>query len=122
MIVLVCGGRDYADMRRLFRYLDRFHARYHITLLVHGDADGADKLAKGWALVNDVPQQPCPANWKVHGRGAGPIRNRSMHDEYRPKVVISFPGGGGTADMITYAKSKGTRVIQLQRNLDYLNS
>ncbi len=38
MNVLVCGGRDYADVRALNQALDAIHREKNITRLIHGAA------------------------------------------------------------------------------------
>ena len=49
MKVIVCGGRNYSDRKRVFTTLDALHAETPITVLMHGDARGADALADDWA-------------------------------------------------------------------------
>jgi len=56
------------------------------------------------------------AKWSKHGRAAGPIRNQEMIDECKPDLVVAFPGGRGTADMVRRAKAAGIRVIEVQHN------
>ena len=51
-----------------------------------------------------------PANWKKHGRAAGPIRNKQMLEEAKPDLVIAFPGGAGTANMVKQAREAGVKV------------
>ena len=53
-----------------------------------------------------------PADWKQYGRGAGPIRNREMLQYSEPDIVVAFPGGAGTADMIRAARTAGYPVVQ----------
>jgi hypothetical protein len=53
--------------------------------------------------MNYVPVIEFPANWKVYGRAAGPIRNMKMLLEGKPDLVVAFPGGIGTADMVKKA-------------------
>ena len=78
MRVLVCGGRDYTDRGAVFAALDELHAREPIALLIHGAARGADSLGGEWAAARGVPVQAFPADWKKHGRAAGPKRNQQM--------------------------------------------
>jgi hypothetical protein len=111
--VLVCGGRDYADIPRVFNVLESYDVDYTFTLLIHGGAPGADKAACKWARSMKVPIQSFPANWKVYGKAAGPIRNRRMLVEGKPNLVIAFPGGRGTADMVKQAKEHGIEVIEI---------
>lgn len=44
MRVLVYGGRYYNDAPRLYQVLDEFHAATPITILIEGEATGADML------------------------------------------------------------------------------
>jgi hypothetical protein len=51
-----------------------------------------------------------PAEWKKHGKRAGPLRNMRMLEEWKPDGVAAFPGGSGTADMIAQARNAGVKV------------
>ena len=51
-----------------------------------------------------VAVEAYPADWKAHGAAAGQIRNRQMLACGKPDVVVSFPGGSGTLDMVHKAK------------------
>ena len=99
MRVLITGGRDFADRQLLFETLDRLHAARGFTLVIHGAAKGADSLADEWAKERGIEVQARPADWKKHGRAAGPIRNQEMLKE-NPQLVVAFPGGKGTANMV----------------------
>lgn len=109
--VLVCGGRDFKDGALVFMVLDTAHAANPIVDLIHGAAPGADALAHEWAYRRRVRMRPFHADWKKHGKAAGPIRNQRMLDEGRPDMVIAFPGGRGTADMIERANKAGVPVV-----------
>lgn len=78
-----------------------------VLRIIHGDAKGADRLAKRWAEYYGVDQEPFPADWRKHGYAAGPIRNRQMLDEGVPNLVIGFPGGAGTKDMTDTSIKRG---------------
>jgi len=112
--VLVCGGRLYGNYQYLFGFLDCFHASVGITHLMQGGATGADFHAGQWAKLRHVSMTEFKADWKKHGKVAGPIRNRTMVDKGMPDVIIAFPGGIGTADIITYARSKNVPVIRAE--------
>lgn len=134
MRVLVCGGRGYGvipkgcppdQVRRyadianrqafiLRETLDDFHkTKGPFTVLIHGAAPGADTLACRWALKRGLLINSWAANWEQHGRAAGPIRNQQMIDEGKPELVVAFPGGRGTADMVARAKAAGVKVIEV---------
>lgn len=113
MILLVTGGRHYADRATVFAALDRAHAKRPITLLVHGGATGADSLADDWARDRGVPRRPYAVSkfeWQRYGRGAGPMRNARMLADAKPDGVVAFPGGSGTADMVFKAEAAGVPV------------
>lgn len=108
MRVLVCGGRDYADRSGLYAALDALDPKP--TTIISGMASGADQLAWYWARSRNVPVLEFPANWREHGKAAGPLRNERMLTEGRPDMVMAFPGGRGTADMKRRAKKAGIEV------------
>jgi len=112
--VLVCGGRDYDDRETLFNVLDVTHEANPIECLIHGAARGADTLAADWALDRDVLCNAYPADWDRDGKAAGPIRNQKMLDGGKPHLVIAFPGGRGTADMIRRAEKAGVPVAKVK--------
>ena len=111
--VLVCGGRDYSDRRMVFGTLDYcrqwFAERF---ILIHGDAKGADRLVKEWAINHGYPHAGVPANWFYYGKPAGNIRNTSML-LLKPELLIAFPGGRGTANMVKNANLEGIPVYAL---------
>lgn len=113
MRVLVCGGRAFRNRTMLDTVLDDLAERKPITLVIEGDADGADRLAGAWAYERDIALQVYPAGWSRHGRGAGPIRNKQMIVEGMPDLVVAFPGGRGTANMVRQAKAAGVPVISV---------
>lgn len=106
MRVLVCGGRDYHDWDRLRAVLDDIP----ITVMVEGCARGADSLAERYATLVTIDNEHYPADWDRHGKAAGPIRNKQMLDEGLPELVVAFPGGRGTANMIEQAERAGVPV------------
>lgn len=114
MRVLVCGGRDHPDPIGVRLHLDSMHAASPIACVITGDARGVDRTAMMWANENGVPTEPYPADWEKHGRAAGPIRNRQMLDEGKPDLVVAFPGGRGTADLVRRAKAAGIPVREVE--------
>ena len=111
--VLVCGGRDFNKPSLLRNYLDYYHAKWIIDVVIQGGATGADYVAKVWAEDNNVINEEYPANWTKYDRAAGHIRNKQMLDEGHPSVVIATVGGVGTANMIKQAKQRGIKVIHI---------
>lgn len=113
MRVLVCGGRDYQNSLIMSRALSNVRFMRGMDVLIEGGAEGADAYCRFWATRNRVPVLTFDADWKVHGRAAGPIRNRRMLEEGKPDLVIAFPGGKGTASMVRLANGAGVEVIRV---------
>jgi predicted Rossmann-fold nucleotide-binding protein len=114
MKVVVCGSRNLRSPARVWRELDRLHAEYKFTDLMHGGAKGVDRHAKEWAKTKpEIQVWVCPALWKKFGPAAGPIRNGRML-QWKPDLVIAFPGGPGTANMMELAKRAGVPVHRVQ--------
>lgn len=108
--VLVCGGRNYFSRPTVYKTLDALQPQP--TLLICGGAAGADCLAADWATFRQVRREFYYADWEALGRAAGPIRNQKMLDEGKPDLVVAFPGGAGTADMVRRAKAAGVPVME----------
>lgn len=115
MKVIVCGGRDFLDDALVDIVLDHIHKETPITTLFQGGAPGADTLARWWARKRDVTNYTFSADWLKHGKAAGPLRNRRMLEEGKPDMVIAFPGGRGTANMVDQAMRAGVVVEHAAR-------
>lgn len=113
MRVLVCGGRDFDDP---FLLAARLAELGPFSMLIHGDARGADTLADNWARYMGVPVIRFPADWRKHGAYAGPIRNRQMLVEGKPDLVVAFPGGKGTANMVALAREACVEVVEVKED------
>lgn len=88
--------------------------RWELTVRV--TPTGADTLAGDWAHGFLIPVRSFPADWEErHGKRAGPIRNQMMLEEGRPDLVVAFPGGTGTADMVRRAREAGVEVMEVDR-------
>jgi hypothetical protein len=126
--VIVCGGRGFGIDKAEHQYIQTCLTALFVGFanqtddpqtwvppdnlkIITGGAEGVDSAAIDWAVVNWVNFEEVKADWKKYGKAAGPIRNQQMLD-MSPKLVVAFPGGAGTADMIQRAKKKGTLVIQ----------
>lgn len=134
MRILVCGGRDYSDRRKVFDTLDDIRKVLPISCIIHGDAKGADSFGKMYVKYTEgIAEEAYPAKWKdfshpdsVRKTGpygdynvmAGPIRNQQMLDEGKPDLVVAFGGGSGTWDMIKRAKENQVMVLEVDRKKD----
>ena len=117
MIAIVTGGRDYRDKAMVEVVLGDVDP----SQIWHGGARGADTFAADYAETWGIHTSVCDADWKTHGRAAGPIRNQQMIDaavQLRDRfggefLVIAFPGGRGTADCVKRARAAGLNVLEV---------
>lgn len=104
----VTGGRDYDGWNAVIHALIQMPAD---AVLVHGACTGADSLCVDWwGNIRGRRCEPHPADWEKHGKAAGPLRNQEMVDSGLD-LLIAFPGGRGTADMVQRATKAGVRII-----------
>lgn len=102
---LICGGRDFADQSMFDSAMGELLGRYGCpSKIVHGSATGADTMADEFAKRLSVEVVAMPADWGAFGLRAGPIRNYRMLEDHKPAMVIAFPGGAGTKDMVRQAR------------------
>lgn len=114
MRIIVCGGRNYRDWETMFSELDKRLAG--LSVIIQGGANGADRLAKDWATNNCVEWLEYKAPWAEFGKRAGPLRNAMMLHDGKPDLVLAFPGGSGTSDMIRRAKAAGIPVHEVNES------
>jgi hypothetical protein len=81
MRVLVTGSRDWPSPKVIWQALtELYEAAGEPLTVVHGACPtGADAAASEWVReLRCGIEEKHPADWKVHGRAAGPIRNKEM--------------------------------------------
>ena len=108
MRVLVCGSRCWVDRAVIRRELRRLPKD---TVIIEGEAPGADAIARAEAEKLGLIVEPYPADWAKYHRAAGPIRNRQMLVEGKPDLVLAFhrdiDGSKGTRNMVDQAVKAG---------------
>lgn len=90
MKVLICGSRDWTDVRSIEECIDELKDQYGYNLvIIQGAARGADSLARDIALERNLIVESYPANWNQYGKVAGFMRNNEMLEQ-KPDLVIAF--------------------------------
>ncbi len=126
MRAIIAGGRNYKFTDADVEFLNKMAKELPITEVVSGLATGADEEGKYWAEAKSIPVTGFRAAWERWGvpdavigirqngmkynKLAGFWRNQQMADY--AEVLIAFPGGNGTADMVARAEKKGLKIIR----------
>lgn len=107
--ILVTGGREYDDAETVRAVLGAFYG----GILVHGDCRGADRLAKRVWNGMGRRDEAHPADWSGQGKTAGFIRNAKMAS-LGATLCVAFPGGNGTAHMVSCARAVGIPILEVR--------
>ena len=108
MRIIIAGGRDFTDYRRMEFEMDRLlekQADVDITI-ISGTANGADKTGELYAERRGLQIIRMPANWKLHGKSAGYKRNAEMAERATHVVCFWDKESRGTKHMIDLARTK----------------
>jgi len=115
MKVIICGGRNWDDDKPIRRELLNLPSD---TLVIQGEAYGADTIAKNIALEIGLEVVGWPAAWHKYGKSAGMKRNLRMLD-MKPDLVLAFhrdiKNSKGTKNMVNIAKKENIEVRIITR-------
>ena len=107
MRVIICGDRKWTDKEKMEQVIFELFIKYDELIIIQGEAQGADLMAKSIAINRNFEHEDYKAQWHYYGRSAGPIRNKLMITEGKPNLVIAFhnniENSKGTKDMIRQA-------------------
>jgi len=108
--VIVCGSRNWNYRDVISDRLARLPGADD-TVVVHGAAKGADRIAEQEAQKLGLLVEAHPADWSVLGKRAGYERNKEMA-ELGADLCIAFWDGmsNGTAHMMAAADARGIPV------------
>lgn len=110
MKVIVAGSRtidSYDDVATAIS-----ESGFDIDEIVSGSANGVDKAGEAFAFKYWKRIKRFPADWKAHGKAAGPIRNRQMA-EYADAAVVVWDGQSrGSKNMIAEMQRLGKPVYE----------
>ena len=108
MKTIIAGSRDFNDKDLLEASL--FSLPWHIDTVVSGRAQGADKLGELYAYEYNKDIKLFPANWDLHGKSAGYLRNKQMAEYADALVAFWDCKSKGTKHMIDLAVDHGLYV------------
>ncbi len=111
MIKLLCitGERE---TNKFYPLIKRLLLEYKPEKVIFGDCSGVDTDARQICDENKIPYEVFPANWVLHKKAAGPIRNQQMINA-KPDLVLAFHSdikkSRGTRNTILLAKRHNIR-------------
>lgn len=109
MKVIIAGSRNITGMRFLTEALRGLD--WDITEIISGGARGADTLGEKYAREHKIKLTRQLPQWKVHGKGAGFIRNAEMAEMADGLIALWDGESRGTKHMIDTARKKGLEVL-----------
>lgn len=130
-ILVVTGGRRFTETVFIFDALLAAYRTLQFSELIHGDADGVDKICGIWARGNGIVERATPADWgNLEGVPVRHIRKRPDGTRYNVQAGFQrndkmaktmgathgliFPGGNGTFDMAERMKEAGLSIRDLR--------
>jgi predicted Rossmann-fold nucleotide-binding protein len=118
LVIVAGGGRDLLWLpAQIAAVLLARTSGQLVHGLLHGGARGADRTIGRAAFQLGWSVEVLPADWRRHGRAAGPIRNRELLELAISRaealssaaapvsvLVVALPGGAGTASLVREAR------------------
>ena len=118
LVIVAGGGRDLLWLpAQIAAVLLARTSGQLVHGLFHGGARGADRAIGRAALQLGWSVEVLPADWRRHGRAAGPIRNRELLELAISRaealssaaapasvLVLAFPGAAGTDSLVREAR------------------
>lgn len=112
MRVIIAGGRDFRPTLRWLGLVVSHLIELKATTIISGRARGADTFGERISAALCAKPALYPADWKLHGKAAGHIRNHQMAEN--ADAVILLPGGAGTANMFATAQKLDLQIVDLR--------
>lgn len=106
--VIIAGSRGIEDWPKVHAILEK--CQFSIDEVVSGGAAGVDHIGEDWAREKCIPYKVFTANWALHHKAAGPIRNLEMA-KYADCLIAIWDGKSpGTKNMIETMSKLGKPV------------
>ena len=111
MILAIVGSRAYSNYYEFSETIDQWISYYGQPLeIVSGGAQGADSLAKKYALDRGITFREFLPDWKSYGKRAGPLRNQKIVDASTHMVAFLAKSSKGTVDSINKARNRRLKI------------
>lgn len=110
MIIMVTGSRNWSLSRPIEKHLYWFTRGVSEVTLLEGGAEGADRIARayalsrGWEVVTFLPK------YEQYGTRAPHVRNQLMVDE-KPDIVLAYIRGMSSGAVTTVMKAYMSKIM-----------
>lgn len=102
MKTIIAGSRNISDYDQVLLAVN--NSGFDITEVVSGRSGSVDLNGERYAMEHHLELTYFPADWRILGRSAGPIRNTKMA-KYADAAIIVWDGTSrGSANMIENMK------------------
>jgi len=108
VIFAIVGSRDFTDYALFKSIVDWYLPQ--MTGVVSGGARGADTLAERYAREQNIPLTVHNAEWNLHGKKAGYLRNKLIVRDADHMIAFLVSNSKGTQHSIDLAHDKGIPV------------
>jgi hypothetical protein len=121
MRVAITGGRSHRPDPLEMLHFENIWSAIGGTVLLHGacpdpwdypKSASCDMELDRWARKRGIPVESFEADWRAHGKAAGPIRNAAM--VATADALVVFPGGRGTRNCEAAARDRGVAVHRIE--------
>jgi len=118
MRVIIAGSRTLTDIKHVFHAVEQ--SGFEIDEIISGMASGVDQNGEFYAQEKGIKLTRIPAEWMVHGKRAGYIRNEKMAeyagatDKLGGLILIWDGESRGSMHMRDIAIRMGLRVFVYQ--------
>lgn len=111
MKLIIAGSRN---LQLTVEDIDKYIRKFNLepTVVVSGLSGNVDLLGKRWAERHSIPVEGYPADWAMHDRAAGPIRNREMAINADALLLIWDGTSKGSRSMLNEARKHKLLIYQ----------
>lgn len=119
--IIIAGSREFTSksfLQAIELGLDQLVEILGVDLtdveVFSGCAPGIDTLGEEYAAIKKWPVRKFPADWKTHGKKAGPLRNQEMIDAgATAALIVCLDDSKGSQDMARRCEDSGVAHIVL---------
>lgn len=110
MKIAIVGSRTITDYSLLEQIWNKLKLNHDSHIIISGAANGVDKIARDFALNNNLGLVEYRAEWEKYGKSAGFIRNKTIINECEICIAIWDGESKGTAHDIRLCKEMKKRL------------